>query len=221
MTASSAAAGDAATARNGRASLRHDQGACQRALPEFNLLFEFGPYNFSGPFSADRAVRGLWIGGTSERVEVAVLGSAQDQPRISHAFTWKEGGYRGPEPAVRHRREAGRNLADAWRGSLSADAPSRRVAFERSVAKVTAATVAVERRHRLPGQHASASKSRHLTWTWQSRTVSQDCRRGCIGASRRPAPIPTANRTAVRRSACPSPSDAASRFPTPCAQARP
>jgi hypothetical protein len=74
--------------------------------PALNLFFEFSPYNFSGPFADDRAIRGIWIAGDSDRLEVAVLGSADERPWISEVsvFNWIDGNYQADaprEPALR------------------------------------------------------------------------------------------------------------------------
>jgi FRG domain len=60
-----------------------------------NVFLEFSMYNFSGPYADDRAIRGVWIAGTAERFQVAVMGAMDGRPWIGDVgiFEWSERGY--------------------------------------------------------------------------------------------------------------------------------
>lgn len=62
---------------------------------ELSLFFEFSFYNFSGPYADDHTPRGIWIGGTADRLLVTVFGAADGKPWIADMgiFTWTDVGY--------------------------------------------------------------------------------------------------------------------------------
>jgi hypothetical protein len=65
------------------------------AAAELNQFLEFNPFNFSGPYADDGAVRGIWIGGTSQRLSVTVFGAAEGKPWVGDfgTFEWTDEGY--------------------------------------------------------------------------------------------------------------------------------
>lgn len=80
--------------RNLGGAVRRKEYAPRRS--NLNVFFEFSPFNFVGPYSDARAIRGVWIGRSGKRFLVTVFGTATRRPWVGELgiFTRTGRGYK-------------------------------------------------------------------------------------------------------------------------------
>jgi hypothetical protein len=60
-----------------------------------NIFFEFSPYNFVGPYSSERAIRGIWVYGDGRSFVFNVFGAERRKAWMGEltVFNWVRGHY--------------------------------------------------------------------------------------------------------------------------------